>query len=1258
MATPDITVSGGGKLLARYLQVTSCLDNNKIAYDAWVSRIGEQLEIRVEEISPGIFVIFTPSSIIPPMKPDEKNGIITPTIAREQKLNYTGEIKTHIKIVKNFDPKDPCSGEIIEQTIKPISVGKIHVMVKSVLCRLHGKSDVKLEAMSEDPRDPGGYVLVNGLSRTAPFNQQMRVDTFVLSADTSREPREPVCTITADTIRGTVITSTRIIYEKVSGSPISVPYIRLNLNNVRKKISSGGKKKVYYTFNIIRAIRYFASINAENEKENVEELLNFQDPKFIFDFILKLTKPKWRKKVKLAIIPTYIESLVKTRDEQEIADLIREKEGDVGYDSTKGIKYTINSSVVTYEDVGNYTGRIKTLCMMAAMLGEHEAGYRKMTNRDAWRNKRLVTLAKKCAQLLRGYFKNFTRSALSQQKGEKFSSKKNMTLSSIISNASYSHVTEGFQNSFTGPRWGVKTVNVREENPVNDLQMGSYMEMIAMLVRLNTTVDRKTKSFQLRGVQSDQWGFVDAHDSPESSAIGLVLELSITTSITVDKSASGVISILNGEIGVVMKEDEKPYKEKYIYDDVVRGEHENIVLVNGFFKGWCNGRKTLRALRFGKRQGLFDRQSCVVIDEYGYLIVHTDEGRLVRPLLIINEEGKLVIEEKKMWDSSIRELFKQGCMEYVDAHEQVYVRIAELPESLKEYEEDIKKFESLKDKAVIALNVDQKDKQAQKDLNYAQHELKILRANPFTHREIHSQAMFAPSLTTMPFLEYNQITRVSYQSHMTKQAIGTYSTAYERRFGDSKVLMRPSKPLVTTQLEPFLGLDKYPHGKMLEFAFLAIRGTTQEDAMIMNQNTVESGVLSMMTFTTIETMIETGEILSLPTKFKEGEDPDRYRYLTNQGLPMINSPLKHGYFVIGKIHISNEEGEKNLSVPVRIGQSGVVHRVFVTKFNSRLRVVVVLRKDRELQVGDKLSSRYAQKGTSSEIVPQKYLPFFEDDGSVPDIFVNPHSVPKRMTIGYVREALYGLLSALTGKRFNASPHEPNITDDVYRDLEMHGFKSKGYRWMVDPITGMRLKAMVFAGPVYIQLLSHLGPEKMQVRASGAVKLLTRQPPRGGYIGGRRVGEMERDAILSHGASNFLYERLITMSDAYTATFCAHCGDFAKFIINGSSGRGECRVCDEKGLPKDVRKKTIPYVYKLLVQLMMGAQILIRFDPTKNPPSKEDDDKEEEEAVEYPYVGVEGEEEGEGGKKDDSEEESEEESEVDEEESEDEGEEEV
>jgi len=997
MSTLDIEISLGGKLLGRYLELTSCLDNNKIAYDAWISKIGEQLEIRVEEIEPGKHVIFGPASIIPPVGPDENSSIITPTIAREQKLNYTAEIKTHVRIVKDFDPKDPCSGEILEQTIRPISVGKIHCIVKSSLCRLHGKSKSELEACSEDPRDPGGYVLVNGLSRTAPFNQQMRVDTFVLSADTSREPREPVCTITADTIRGTVITSVRIVYAKIQGNPICIPKIHLNLNNVRKKTSSAGKKKVYYTFNIIRAIRYFATINADNEKENKEEILEFMDPNYIFNFILSLTKDEWRKKVKLALIPTFIDSLTKQDDENAIFGIISANGGDVGAEMSKGIRYTINSSVVTYEDAENYVGRIKTLCMMAVMLAEYEAGFRKMTNRDAWRNKRLVTLAKKCAQLLRGYFKNFSRAALSQNKGDRFSRNK-ITLSSILSNASYSHVTEGFQNSFTGPRWGVKTVNLREENPVNDLQMGSFLEMISMLVRLNTTVDRKTKSFQLRGVQSDQYGFVDAHDTPESSAIGLVLELCVTTAITIDKPANGVISILNGEIGVVMKEGQLPHIEKYLSKNKTK-DYKNIVLVNGFFKGWCDGKKAIRALRFGKRQGLFDRQSCVIIDQYGYLIVHTDEGRLVRPLLIVDEDGELVIERKQMWDESIVNLFENGCIEYVDAHEQVYTRIAELPESLEEWKRNKEYYKRKIDEAIVALNSDKKDVQAKKSFDYYTYEFKILLANPFTHREIHPQAMFAPSLTTMSFLEYNQVPRVSFQSHMAKQTIGTYSTAYERRFEDSKILMRPSKPLVTQQLEPFLGLDKYPHGKMLEFAFLSIRGTSQEDAMQMNENTVASGLLSMMTFTTVETMIDSGEILGLPTKYREGEDPKRYQYLTNQGLPMVNAPLNHGDFVIGKIHVS-KEGEKNLSVALKVGQSGIVHRVFVTKYKTQTRVVVVLRRDREQQIGDKVSARFAQKGTISEIVPQRYLPFFEDDGTVPDIFVNPHGIPRRMTMGY------------------------------------------------------------------------------------------------------------------------------------------------------------------------------------------------------------------------------------------------------------------
>jgi DNA-directed RNA polymerase II subunit RPB2 len=1220
MTTPeDILVTPGGKVLARVLKDFSCLDNNKKAMDSWLSQLGDQVAARSEEIAKGTFITFGPVSIIPPVNSKSGFGKLYPAQSREQKLGYDMEIRTHIQKRRGTDINDPCSGEIIEETVKSVSVGKIYTMLKSSICNLNGKNEAELRARGEDYRDPGGYFIINGNSRTAQFAQQMRVNIFTITADNSQNPPEKVCTTVNDTIRGTVLTTCRTVYKKLpSSSHIQVPKFVLNLNNIRRESSSQGKKKVYFHFNAIRAIRFFAKINDNPDHPDTEQLKNFQDTEYIFNYMLNMTKKDWRRKVKTALIPTYVEALTTIdshesdqegefikREIENLGGTLGNKKSDNELEEAENIKqaieYTINSSIITHEKTTNYVQRIQALCMMVVMLAEHEAGYRALTNRDAWRNKRLITPAKRCSQLFRGYFKNFARGALAST-----ANASDTSLKTIINNCSPQHVTEGFQGSFSGPRWGVKTVNAPTESPINDLQMGTFVEMVAMLSSLNTTVDRKTKSFLLRGVQSDQLGFIDAHDSPESSAIGLVLKLAVTTVITVEKPSIPFIKVLKGEVGVTFVEGQAPRKEIYLHTKP-EGDADTIVLINGLFKGWCDPRRTLKALRLAKRQGIVDRQSCIVLDEYGTLLIHTDEGRLVRPLLIVNEDTQeLVIEEKDLWDAPVDVLFEEGCMEYVDAHEQAYIFLADNYESLKERRNRMEDLRRIRDAAELVLLEPGDDDQAKenkirakKDKEYAEYELDVMYMNPYTHAEIHPQARYGPSLTTMPFIGETQAPRISFQGHMGGQAMGTYSTAYERRFKDSKLLMRPTPPVVTQQLEHFLGLDKFPHGTNLIFAFMA-NGMDQEDALSMNAETVSSGVLSSMMLFSVETIVEKYEYLTRPTKFRENEDPKKYKFLTNQGLPMLESPVAQGDYIIGKVSIT-AEGEKNVSVPLKVGQSGIVHRVFVTRHKNQLRVVVVIRRPREHQIGDKASSRYAQKGTTAEIVPKYLLPFFEDDGTVPDIFVNPHSVPKRMTIGYIREALIGLLSSLKGEKFNATPFEKYSLDDIYRELEDLGFPSKGYRWMINPITGLRFKAMIFSGPIYMQLLTHFGPEKLQVRAAGPVKLITRQPPRGGAMGGRRVGEMERDAILSHGASRFLYDTLILRSDGFEAPFCMNCGNFANMIVRGDSYTPECLNCENppegSGIAKKqprLGKKMIPYVFKLLTQLMMGMGIQIKF----------------------------------------------------------------
>lgn len=1241
----DLEVSRHGQLLRNVLESIPTSYSTILGWDNWLeNKLNEQIAAKSTFIGlrKEYYIKYGPAFIIPPyITKYNTTRIFTPAMARTGKLTYFNEVRIHITLYKGSTPENPCSGEVVGQTEKPEPIGKIPCMLHSKGCHLRGKSEEELIAMHEDPRDKGGYFIFDGLERTIFFTEMLQVNKFIIGVDNKQKPPQEFIAITADnTVKGTMLTTLRVIHPTSPAMPNSL--IHLNINNMRSG-GAVGKKKVHSTINVFKAIRLYARYRLDAEASRI-----YSDPYSVQEVVLGFVKKERHSRVKTALADTIVAAMDFGREENELLDLIQKYKrcDDTKKDEEEKIAlivHALESSMLSHVESDDPKTKIYTMCMMIAQISEHIAGFRTMTNKNSWKNKRLLTPSKNCEQLFRGLWKCFVRESLKM-----YMTREQMPanfMRSLFTHFSTKYITDGFHNSFTGPRWGVKTVNVQEDNPVQILQHKTFMEMVMMLSRINVRIDRKTKSFEIRSVQFDQWGFVDPSDSTESSAIGLIKALAITCIITPGVHHNDVLLVLSGGLGVHI---EGETVTELLYDNNYgNAERKTVMLINGFLIGWCNGIRTRDVLVAARREGIIDRMTSIVLDEHGYFIIHTDEGRLTRPLLIV-DNGQLVIEKKReagknFWESSLDTLLRNQCIEYIDSAEQSTIRIAPIPEALDEWNDNVAALkekteaeelkiqekaeewninvEDLQEKIaseyqrlrvridIVELQLKENVKvedneviqflQFKKDVavsraNYSKYREDLIfeLENEYTHAEIHPQALFAPSLTTMPFIHHTQAPRISFQSQMGRQALGTPSIGGQFRFdNDAKYLNRPTRPLVTQQLEDYQGLKKNPHGTTLTIAFLGRGGYEQEDAFTVREGVVDFGYMDISHYFVITTKVEEGEILMKP-ELSGRDDPQRYQFMTNQGLPMLNAPLNQGDYIIGKVyHNMKTKVVKNMSVVLKVGESGIVDTVNVVSSGRTTTVTVKIRRDRQHQISDKLSSRYTQKGTTSRIVGEDVLPFDEDSGEVADIYVNPHSMPKRMTLGYILEVLFGIVVSLTGKRFNSSAFERFDTDEAYNILKEYGFDSQGYRWMVDPITGRRFKAMVFMGPIYMQVLYHLGPEKLQVRSSGVKKLLTHQPPRSSAFGGRRVGEMERNAMISHGAAHFMIERLVTMSDAYTTVFCKRCGNIAR-LVSAAINRKECGVCGDKA---EFVQMTIPYVYKLLVQLMFGTGVYLHLD---------------------------------------------------------------
>jgi DNA-directed RNA polymerase subunit B len=439
---------------------------------------------------------------------------------------------------------------------------------------------------------------------------------------------------------------------------------------------------------------------------------------------------------------------------------------------------------------------------------------------------------------------------------------------------------------------------------------------------------------------------------------------------------------------------------------------------------------------------------------------------------------------------------------------------------------------------------------------------------------------------------------------MAKQALGVYGTNFNNRVDSrSHILHYPQAPLVETELMDVIGYKQRPTGQNCVVAVLSFEGYNMEDALVFNKASIERG-LARSTFYRIYEAECRQYLGGLKDKFMVPEPGTRgyrgeqyYRFLEPDGIIGLESTVSGGDVLIGRIsppRFLEEYKEfevkgpsmRDTSVDMRPSETGVVDEIFITESGEGSKLVKVRVRDQRVpELGDKFASRHGQKGVIGLIVPQEDMPFTED-GIVPDIIINPHAIPSRMTIGQFIESIAGKVAAMRGKPVNGTPFSNEGPDELRKSLVRLGFSHTGSEVFYNGMTGEKFVADVFVGVVYYQKLHHMVADKMHARARGQVQMLTRQPTEGrARGGGLRFGEMERDCLIGHGAAMLLRDRLLEESDKYTLYVCENCGQIGYYDMK--QRRYVCRVCDEKAKVSPV---VVSYAFKLLIQELQSLCI--------------------------------------------------------------------
>lgn len=583
------------------------------------------------------------------------------------------------------------------------------------------------------------------------------------------------------------------------------------------------------------------------------------------------------------------------------------------------------------------------------------------------------------------------------------------------------------------------------------------------------------------------------------------------------------------------------------------------VYIDGIFMGeTANPEDMVAEIRKKRRFNIISSQVNVAyFPETEDMRINTNSGRARRPVVIVeNKKPRLTedhIEKVKSGELSWSYLVEHGIVEYLDADEEENSYIAMTPEEVTE---------------------------------------------EHTHVEVHPSIMLGTAANLIPFAEFNRGDRVNYGAKMVGQSIGMFTNNYPVRT-DTKfnILSYPQLPLVTTKIDRIMG--GHPYGQNVVVAIMAWDGYNLNDAIVMNKSSVERGMFRSFYFRTYDTLKKKywggqEDTIAVPEPGIRGHRGDlAYENLDVDGIVNPETIVSSDEIIIGKTSplrflssedmMSDIENKRESSLTVRYGEKGIIDNVFISETidgNQMFRVKI--RDKRIPELGDKFATRHGQKGVISLLAPGEDMPYTKD-GVVPDVIFNPHGIPSRMTVGQLLELIGGKSASLSGDKVEASIFNSTPEKEIRDIMKKAGFRDDGKEVLYDGRTGKSYEAMIFTGVAFYMKLDHMVANKIQTRGRGPVTLLTKQPTEGrSKKGGLRLGEMEQQCLMGHGAALTLNERF--NSDSVNLPVCSDCGMFA--LHDEIKNKSYCPVCKDS----EIIWVNTSFAFKLMLEEMKSMMI--------------------------------------------------------------------
>ncbi|GET52373.1 beta and beta-prime subunits of DNA dependent RNA-polymerase [Rhizophagus irregularis DAOM 181602=DAOM 197198] len=998
-------------------------------------------------------------------------------------------------------------------------IGKMPIMLRSSKCVLTDKSEAELAKMFECPLDPGGYFIIKGTEKVILIQEQLSKNRIIVEGDKKGLVQAYVTSSTHERKSKTYI---------VAKNDAKNDKITLKHNSISEEIP---------------IVIVMKAMGIQSDKE-ISQLISGGNQIF-----LNMFSPNIEQCAKMKIFTQkqaldYIGSKVKVT--RKIANVRRPMA-----EEALEVLSTVVLAHVPVKDL-NFQPKCIYIAIMIRRVLMALANENLVDDRDYVGNKRLELAGSLLSLLFEDLFKKFNFDL--KMNIDKLLKKPNRATEFDAHKQLMQHgdsITNGFVRAIATGNWTLKRFKMERAGITHVLSRLSYIAALGTMTRITSQYEKTRKVSGPRALQIKN----------NLIKLYLVKNLALMTHITTDDEEQP-LRRLAFNLGI---EDVNSLTGAELYR-----KNAYMVFLNGLMLGiTCQPNNFVHDFRRLRRCGRISEFVSIYVNHHHNAVhIASDGGRVCRPLIIVENRIPKVttkhIQKLKKDEMTFADFLAQGLVEYLDVNEE-------------------------------------------NDSNIAIYEREIV--NETTHLEIEPFTILGAVAGLIPYPHHNQSPRNTYQCAMGKQAIGAIAYNQLRRIDTLLYLMvYPQQPMVKTKTIELVGYDKLPAGQNAIVAVMSYSGYDIEDALVLNKASVDRGfgrcqvmrkhVALMKRYAngTYDRIGDPPAQVDCPT----GPSADRFNILDSDGIAGVGERVMPGQVIVNRHTPTNLSANIPVNMPIvnapviqftwkhspltyKAPEPGYIDKVCVTTTEQEQTLIkILIRQTRIPELGDKFSSRHGQKGVCGIIVPQEDMPF-ADSGICPDIIMNPHGFPSRMTVGKMIELLAGKAGVLKGELQYGTAFGGSKVEDMSKILIKHGYSYSGKDYVTSGITGEPLSAYIFFGPVYYQKLKHMVVDKMHARARGPRAVLTRQPTEGrSRDGGLRLGEMERDCLVGYGASMLLMERLMISSDQFDVHVCEQCGLLGY--------KGWCQNCKSS---KFMVTMQMPYAAKLLFQELQSMNIAPR-----------------------------------------------------------------